>query len=285
MALLIKEGSVSHAWRALITSLFQIGVSSSPRGKRTIEIMNVSVEVKKALNNIILSPSRDLNYRFMIAEWLWIQAGLNELSYLIRYNSVMKDFSDDGQILSGAYGPRLRPQLFYILESLRKQDSRQAVATIWTPSPSTSLDVPCTISLQWLIREGALHVTVNMRSSDVWLGFPYDFFTFTQYTNVVASYLNLPVGSITMNLASSHLYEINIQNAMALLMSEDANYHYSPTITNIFPGKHVMSNILLRKEPTASLQEPWKSYATALEQDKHSALEVLLELPNKINKS
>jgi hypothetical protein len=72
---------------------------------------------------------------------------------------------------------------------------------------------------------------------------------------------------------------------MVVLTSEDANYHYSPRITNVLPGSFTLSNILRRKEPTAVLDEPWKSYATALEQDKRHALEVLLELPGKVNQS
>jgi thymidylate synthase len=132
----------------------------------------------------------------------------------------MRKFSDDGYILSGAYGPRLHPQWEYIIKSLKESsESRQAVSTIWTPSPLNSKDIPCTISMQWLIRKGLLHCTVNMRSSDVWLGIPYDFFSFSQVTNVLSATVGVPVGSITMNLASSHLY-LNNEKAALEAISE-----------------------------------------------------------------
>src|ERR1035437_3870082 len=207
MARTINAYSIAEAWDDLLAHILNDGENSSPRGMKTKELMNVTICVHHGLKNILVNEKRDLNYRFMIAEWLWIQAGLNEVELIATYNSVMRKFSDDGYILSGAYGPRLQPQMDYILKTLTKSDSRQAVATIWTPSPLDSRDVPCTISLQWLIRDDKLHVTVNMRSSDAWLGIPYDFFTFSQLTNYVAMQLGLPVGMVTMNLASSHLYE------------------------------------------------------------------------------
>jgi len=274
MAELYVGNEFGEVWRDLLGDIIDVGKRSSPRGSETKELLNVSIEVQSAQANILVNNSRDLNYRFMIAEWLWIQAGLNDVDILAQYNSQMRKFSDDGHILSGAYGPRLMPQIPYVLESLSKPDSRQAVATIWTPSPTDSRDIPCTISLQWLLRGGVLHCTANMRSSDVWLGLPYDFFTFSQITNYVAMRMDADIGSLTMNLASSHLYESHYTQA-ALACIDNTTTVWSPEIAfdEIVPNSELITRML--NHEMTSLGPLWREYQEALSHSKSHALEVL----------
>jgi thymidylate synthase len=213
----------------------------------------------------------------MIAEWLWIMSSSEDVGTLAKYNSKMAEYSDDGFILNGAYGPRLMPQMPYILEALSKKDTRQAVATIWTPNPSPSKDVPCTISLQWMIREDKLHTTVNMRSSDAWLGLPYDFFNFSQISNVIAGQLNIDVGSVTMNLASSHLYRSQFKKAEEVIKNyRGVGYLESPPIPDVnqLPYELFLNSSLLN-HGIQGAHEPWISYSLALQHSKEKALEVL----------
>lgn len=274
MAKYIVDSNIAGAWQQLVRALLTEGHTVAPRGQQTIEITNVTLEINRGLDNILVNATRDLNYRFMIAEWLWIQAGLNDVASLSQYNSIMKNFSDDGAILSGAYGPRLAFQWEYIAKSLEDRETRQAVATIWTPNPQGSRDIPCTISLQWLIRDDLLHCTVNMRSSDAWLGLPYDFFTFSQLTNMVSSFVDVPVGSITMNLASSHLYAVNTEKATRALF--DMNYEAisSPPLGTAIPTRLEIIDILNRKF-VPGLDNTWFSYASALTKNSANALDIL----------
>ena len=275
----LRGSNFAQVWDGLLNNLMVHGSQSSPRGHKTREILNVTIEIDHGLNNILVNPIRGVNYRFMVAEWLWILAGMNDVHILARYNAAMRKFSDDGQILSGAYGPRLMPQIPYIVHSLFKEDSRQAVATIWTPSPSNSLDIPCTISLQWMIRDKKLHCTVNMRSSDVWLGLPYDFYTFSQITNYVAMLMQVPVGSVTMNLASSHIYEPNFNSAMDIIGAKaepvESTYLTSPQIPqSTIPDARDLESIL-RHESTFLMSPFWRNYGNALRTTSQAALEVL----------
>jgi thymidylate synthase len=274
MAKQIVSQTFGNAWIALLDRLVTRGEESSPRNLKTKEILNASITVKNSLHNILVSSARDLNYRFMVAEWLWILAGLNDVNVLAQYNSQMKQFSDNGEILSGAYGPRLMPQIPYVLESLKKPDSRQAVATIWTPSPQDSKDIPCTISLQWLIRQGKLHCIANMRSSDIWLGLPYDFFTFSQITNYLASLIKIDVGSLSMNLGSSHLYENHWEPAILALRGQTKTAR-SPRIPSVpLPD---LKRLLNQEDTAAQHGEFWDTYREALSHNKAHALDILGE--------
>jgi len=284
MAKLISDLGITKVWVKLLGTLLDEGAISSPRDQKTKEILNMTVEVRWGLENVIVSPVRDLNYKFMVAEWLWIMAGLNGVDILAKYNSVMRNFSDDGHILSGAYGPRLMPQMDYVIENLKKQDSRQAVATIWTPNPQNSKDIPCTISVQWLIRpniagSNRLNCIVNMRSSDAWLGLPYDYYTFSQITNWLGLKVGCPVGSVTFNLGSSHLYERDWAGALKVMEDEKLNTVGSPDFfdSEFLPiKKEDFQNMLHIPEKMANEgPEPWIEYAEILASPRSHSLEVL----------
>ncbi|MCP5016172.1 MAG: hypothetical protein GY938_13010 [Ketobacter sp.] len=193
---------------------------------------------------VIVVPERNLSYKFMAAESLWILDGSNDLEAIARYNKVMRRFSDDGKTLFGAYGPKFISQLPYILETLSEDTgSRRAVFNIWRESPPPTKDTPCTLNAQFLIRGNKLNMIVNMRSSDVWLGVPYDIFAFSMMSFKVLSELNdahgeawLGIGDLYINFGSSHIYlgeEDGQQNnglGAIKCISSDKRYELGPKV-------------------------------------------------------
>jgi len=284
MARLINSTDIGSAWDVLLIDLLTNGKEVSPREFKTLELENVSICIENGLNNILVNPIRDLNYRFMIAEWLWIWAGLNDVVSIAKYNKHIANFSDDGVIFNGAYGPRLKPQWSYIFESLRKPFSRQAVATIFTPCPKDSKDIPCSLTVQWLVRGNYLNCTVTMRSSDVWLGLPYDFFNFSQLTNIVAYETHKKVGAVIFNLGSSHLYESNLETAKKCLENKSSTVK-SPLLKYLPSDDSIKlmlnGNVKAINAFPWDMKEPWEQYEDALLYDKHHALEVLRDISTK----
>ena len=221
-----------QAWYNLVDHLVYEGKVTCPRGLETRETTAVSLTVTNALQNVLVDPTRNLNYRFMVAEWLWITAGRADVASIAAFNKEVAKFSDDGITFAGAYGPRLLPQWPWLLSLLRREpDTRQAAATIFTPTPASSRDVPCTLSLQLLRRDARLHAIVTMRSSDVWLGIPYDFFNFSMLLASCAAALEIDVGALTFNLGSSHLYAANLDAAREVLRRQETTTLPSPRLS------------------------------------------------------
>jgi thymidylate synthase len=210
----IKYPTAADAWTSLVQHLRMQEPVTSPRGMPIREFLNLHWTVEDARSNTFENRYRNLSYRFTVAEWLWIWYGHEDVKTIAQYNKNIAQFSDNAVTFFGAYGPRIRAQWGRVLTALmRDKDSRQAVIQIFLPLPDSSKDIPCTLSVQFLIRDGRLNTIVNMRSSDVWLGLPYDMFNFSMLGNIAAAELRIPQGWISFNLGSSHMYERNREAA------------------------------------------------------------------------
>jgi hypothetical protein len=101
-----------------------------------------------------------------------------------------------------------------------------------TARPAGSKDVPCTISIQLLIRDRKLHMIVNMRSNDVVWGLPYDVFSFTCLQEAFLYMLQergVPVddlGSYHHHAGSLHIYDTHFELAKDVAAEDDR--HVAP---------------------------------------------------------
>lgn len=213
------------AWLDALQDVLAHGDQVAPRGMLTRELpqRTLTVDMRYPVLGV---PQRGLSYRFMAAEAYWILTGDDLVATIAPYNSRITAFSDDGERFFGAYGPKIVAQLPYVIDKLRADpDSRQAGLTIWRESPPTTKDVPCTVAIFFSIRDGKVNVHVFMRSSDLWLGVPYDIFNFSMLGHLICCLLNedramaamVAPGKLYLTAASSHLYETNWVNATICL--------------------------------------------------------------------
>lgn len=207
--------TANEAWISLIRRIYEAGAESHPRNLRIKEIICNTMRVDMRWP-IVSVKRRKMGFKFLAAEAWWILSGKNDVASLRPYSPHIASFSNDGYHFDGAYGPKIIDQLRYIIDTLeRDPDSRQAVIEIWRPNPRDSRDVPCTLNIQWLIRDGKLNCIDTMRSSDAWLGWPYDTFNFSMLSTYVllllkernsAKFANLKLGALWLTAGSSHLY-------------------------------------------------------------------------------
>lgn len=212
---------INHACK-----LAMVGDEIAPREKKTKELLcqSITIDMRRPVLTI---PGRKLNYKFMAAEAYWILSGDDKVENISPFCKNIAQFSDDGERFFGAYGPKIQDQLPYVVEKLTEDPfSRQAGLTIWRENPPATKDVPCTISIFFSIRDGLLHVHANMRSSDVWLGLPYDAFNFSMLGHLVCAHINqsdfskahgsVRPGNLCITMTSSHLYDENREGVDAV---------------------------------------------------------------------
>ncbi len=231
---------MNQAWSHLLNRIMTMGEEVSPRGKLTKELRQETLMVDMR-RPVLTDPRRKLSYIGLAAEAYWILSGSDQLADLVPYLPRYQQFSDDGVTLNGAYGPRVAAQLGYVVEKLRSDpDTRQATLTLWERNPLPSKDIPCTVVMDFKLRSGKLNLHVFMRSSDAWLGIPYDVFSFAMVAHLVCCRLNFPPpingyvepGMLYLTAASSHLYEENWLMALRCAGPEhDVSQYPTPETT------------------------------------------------------
>lgn len=213
---------------------------SSPRGMKVKEIIGYQFKITNPRDRIPYVPEREFSIHYLIAELLWYFSGNDSTRWISNYSNFWSKISDDGTTANSAYGSRIfKPhsriagtidstwtQWKYIVEELKNDpDSRRAVVHIRSPQDSilAKLDVPCTLSLQFFLREDKVHMVASMRSSDVILGLAYDIPAFTLFQELLAveltKELGRPVGlgTYTHISASLHVYERHFEMVERIL--------------------------------------------------------------------
>lgn len=183
-------------------------------GKRTIEIIGASfIASDEALFGKV---DRDYIHR----EELWYDSqSLNVNDIPGGAPAVWKAVaSKDGTINSNygwtTYSEQNGGQYRKVLAELRKNpESRRAVVIYTRPSMWEEYNVDgrsdfmCTNAVQYLVRDGAVHACVQMRSNDAILGYKNDWAWQNTVLGRLAKDLNLPQGDIHWNAGSLHVYE------------------------------------------------------------------------------
>ncbi len=194
---------------------------SSPRGKKIKEKLCVSFSLADPRNRLLYSKARKQSIEYVIAEALWYLSGSSSTEWISNYSSFWKAISDNGHDANSAYGSRIFKQndviaqgrfsqwIYVIDELTRDRDSRRAVIHIRVPDDSIDahLDVPCTLALQFLIRDNKLHLIVHMRSTDLVLGLGNDVPAFTLFQEKLANVLHVELGTYMHVSNSLHIYE------------------------------------------------------------------------------
>jgi thymidylate synthase len=228
----ITMKSANEAWLETLQNVVDVGhiaqvCCADGEIRSTTEILGETTSCSMSLP-VVSYTKRKLSYKFMVAEAAWVLSGSDKMSDIEPFNHHLAKYSDDGLIFFGAYGPRVTSQLDYVVSALTQdQSSRRAVLTIWRQNPPVTKDTPCTLSAQFLIRNGFLHLVVTMRSSDVWLGLPYDIFTFSMIAGSV--FLRLKANGVALkglgnlvNFAGSrHLYQQDLDKIKELQLIEE----------------------------------------------------------------
>ena len=209
--------------------------SVSPRGMEVKEKLAVSFKIKDPRNRIPMVPIRKFSVPYFVGETIWYLTGENSTDWISKYSSFWRGISDDGVTANSAYGARIFNryhkiaggnliQWDHVKGILKKDpDSRRAVIHIKDPwdSVDSKLDVPCTLSLQFFIRDEKLHMVANMRSSDLVFGLSYDVPAFTIMQELMALELGVELGEYIHVSNSLHVYERHYDMIEKIILPEN----------------------------------------------------------------
>ena len=252
---------------------------SSPRGQKIREKLGVSFRISDPSDRYPFIVGRKFSPMYLAAEMLWYLTGNNSTKWISNYSKFWTNISDDGFTANSAYGARIfhknsaiaggrLNQWEFAKNELRNDpDSRRAIIHLRTPDDSVDarLDVPCTLTLQFFIRDDLLHMVVNMRSSDLIFGIAYDIPAFTFFQEMLSLELGVGLGSYTHYSNSLHIYERHFPMVRSILT--DRNVELSLTAAN----KHGGMPLFQKSDFLNGRKDEWLSRLSIFEENVRKA--------------
>lgn len=228
-----ESSDVDELYKQLIESIStEPQYTASPRGMHIKETIGVVAKLTDPRNCLVSLKERKMNYAFAAIEKLEYLSGQTDPNRLVFYNSNFDNYRSEYGIFDGAYPERLGYWYRHIYNLLKADpDSRQAVVTIYGPQDRhKSKDIPCTLSFQFIIREGKLNMIAHMRSNDLLWGFPYDTNGFCFIQEALAASLGVELGTYELHAGSLHLYTERESQLTNLLGPTQKTEYVNPVI-------------------------------------------------------
>ena len=224
--IIINERNVNGALRQGIDFLLNYGIREQSRnGEVLVAKHPVCTQYIIPCERVVFSPTRDANPFFHFFESLWMLAGRNDVAYVAEFVKRMREFSDDGKTMHGAYGHRWRASFGYdqletIVEELKSNpQSRRCVLAMWDGSCHASAmddlhvgvsggkDVPCNTHAYFDVRNNALNMTVCNRSNDIiWGAYGANAVHFSMLQEYIARKVGVEVGVYRQFSNNYHTY-------------------------------------------------------------------------------
>lgn len=221
MSIRIEAATIDDLLHEALSYLLAKGQRVTASRGSLLEIVGPTFVLTNPLARLSRSESRSKIFS-ALGELLWYLSGSNQLEYIDWFiPNKYQDESTDHKTVRSGYGDRLFnwrgiDQVSNVIDLLRrKPTTRQAVIQIIAAEDidSGETSIPCTCTLQFLQRDGKLHLFVAMRSNDAYLGFPHDVFAFTMLQEIIARTLNTEMGTYIHTVGSFHLYDKNEEGA------------------------------------------------------------------------
>jgi len=105
-------------------------------------------------------------------------------------------------------------QIKTVIDLLKEHPtSRRIVLNAWAPAQQAQMCLPpCHVMYQWYVDQGRhLSCIMTQRSSDVFLGLPFNIASTALLTHLLAHQTGLNVGSLTIHVGDAHIYADHVE--------------------------------------------------------------------------
>jgi len=245
----MKSKSFHEAYRGLLSEIMNQGVTEkNARTNTEIKMLQGAHSFKLDLtdNRLPVAGNRRYYPHIAAAETAWQFMGTKDPEFILgkapRLWSKFLETPGDGEdvedgrklpdkILRTAYGWRWRAefgrdQLGLALSELKNNPTnRQLFISAWDPRKDglggeQPKNIPCPIGFTVSRFQDDLHMSVFVRSSDVFVGLPYDVMAYSLTADAIAATVGLRPASLHVTLAHPHLYEPHWNATRACLTAD-----------------------------------------------------------------
>ncbi|MBC3211964.1 thymidylate synthase [Serratia fonticola] len=214
----IEKNTIDDVMRSVFEAILSEGMDVQTSRGLTKEIMGIHIILTNPICRISRTESRGKIFT-CLGELIWYLAGNGDIDHISYYLGKYRESAESSGMINGAYGPRLFymngeiNQLDNVIRLLQKRNTtRRAAIQLFDANDIAHHfnDVPCTVGLQFAIRNDSLDMFTFMRSNDARAGLVHDIFAFTMLQEMVARTLQLRLGIYRHYAASLHIYDKDI---------------------------------------------------------------------------
>jgi thymidylate synthase len=221
----MRPTTINDAYRGLLTELYHRGLHEmNARTGVGITMLPGGHSFKLDLSEGLLPAPGNRRYFPHVAavETAWQFLGTQDPGFVLdRAPKLWSNFVEDGRIKT-AYGYRWRrhfgrDQLALAMAQLvHEPTNRQLYISAWDPARDglggvQPKNIPCPVGFS-LTRTGHdLHCSLFIRSSDVFVGLPYDVMGYALTVDAIAASCELKPGTLHVTLAHPHYYDPHAQ--------------------------------------------------------------------------
>lgn len=166
-----------------------------------------------------LVTTKKLHLRSIIHELLCFLSGDTNIKYLNDNKvTIWNEWADASGSIGDAYGHQWRAwpssngeaidQISNVIANIKTDpDSRRLIVSAWNVAELDNMALPpCHLLFQFYVSNQHLSCQLYIRSSDVYLGLPFNTAQYALLTHMIAQQCELNVGDLLICLADTHIY-------------------------------------------------------------------------------
>jgi thymidylate synthase len=166
-----------------------------------------------------LVTTKKVHTKSIIYELLWFLSGNTNVRYLQEHGvSIWNEWADSEGNLGPVYGAQWRAwptargevidQLAQVVEQIKvNPNSRRLLVSAWNVGELSKMALPpCHLLFQFYVVNQRLSCMLTIRSSDAFLGAPFNIASYSLLTHMVAQQCGLEVGEFIWSSGDSHIY-------------------------------------------------------------------------------
>lgn len=219
----------SYDYDQIIQKAVTSPISTNRRTGQDIRVIRGGLAFNVDLSEGLLPllSMRKLHIRSAAAEVAWFLQGMKDSTWMNQYAPSFWDkfTEDDGKTVANAYGYRWlrhfkRDQIAKAIEALTlDQSDRRVYIGTWDPAKDGlgepgQKNVPCPVGFTLSLLNGELNSSMLIRSSDLFIGLPYDVLGHALLLSAIANDLGAQPGVMSFLLAHPHLYHAHTPLAL-----------------------------------------------------------------------
>jgi thymidylate synthase len=247
--LVFSSNSFAGCYQDSLKYLFAHGLENSARGTKSIELLDVALEVLDPTQCLYNNEARGSQKKYIAAEFLWYYMGRNDAAFISNWAKFWETIQNPDGSVNSAYGnlifrtpnsAGLTQYQWAVRSLIADKNTRQAVMHFNMPSHqyTGNKDFVCTMYANCHIRENKLYMSTFMRSNDAIWGTPTDVAFFCSlliqmHAHLKKFYPELELGTYTHVANSYHVYDRHYSLVEKMLSTDFESESLPPIVSNL----------------------------------------------------